>query len=197
MFKAGLVKNLLFLITSASQSQSSLKFYTSPSGLYTVATGDQFYLNCTAGGRYDDTSLHLPYSFTSNFPFFLSLPLPLSLSFFLSSLPHLFFALCRPSVCPSFLPWSLLIFRLSRSPSFLPSFLPSSVPPFLYSFPPPSVLPSFSLFLPTSLRSFLLFFIPSYLPSFVFSFVRSFVRSFVTSFLPSFLRSFLPFYLAS
>ncbi|KAJ7374973.1 Ncam2p [Desmophyllum pertusum] len=31
--------------------QSSPKFYTNPAGLYTLATGDRFYLNCTAGGR--------------------------------------------------------------------------------------------------------------------------------------------------
>lgn len=36
----------------ATQSPNSfLKFYTMPQGEYTVLTGDQFYLNCTAGGR--------------------------------------------------------------------------------------------------------------------------------------------------
>ena len=31
---------------------SPVRFYTKPQGVYTVLAGDQFYLNCTAGGRY-------------------------------------------------------------------------------------------------------------------------------------------------
>ncbi|XP_044174180.1 uncharacterized protein LOC114947269 isoform X5 [Acropora millepora] len=38
--------------TNATLSSSSpVRFYTKPQGIYTVLTGDQLYLNCTAGGR--------------------------------------------------------------------------------------------------------------------------------------------------
>ncbi|XP_068678794.1 uncharacterized protein [Montipora foliosa] len=38
--------------TSVTPSpNSSVRFYTKPQGVYTVLAGDQFYLNCTAGGR--------------------------------------------------------------------------------------------------------------------------------------------------
>lgn len=37
--------------TQSPSSLSPLKFYTFPQGEYTVLSGDQFYLNCTAGGR--------------------------------------------------------------------------------------------------------------------------------------------------
>ncbi|XP_044174181.1 adhesion G-protein coupled receptor G4-like [Acropora millepora] len=38
--------------TNATMSPSSpVRFYTKPQGVYTVLTGDQLYLNCTAGGR--------------------------------------------------------------------------------------------------------------------------------------------------
>lgn len=40
----------LFLFCLASHN-TNLKFYTTPAGSYTLATGDQFYLNCTVGGR--------------------------------------------------------------------------------------------------------------------------------------------------
>ncbi|XP_044174176.1 uncharacterized protein LOC114947269 isoform X3 [Acropora millepora] len=41
-----------FRIDSATMSPSSpVRFYTKPQGVYTVLTGDQLYLNCTAGGR--------------------------------------------------------------------------------------------------------------------------------------------------
>ncbi|XP_074636328.1 uncharacterized protein LOC141894547 isoform X1 [Acropora palmata] len=41
-----------FHINSASATMSSpVRFYTKPQGVYTVLTGDQLYLNCTAGGR--------------------------------------------------------------------------------------------------------------------------------------------------
>ena len=42
----------VFLATQDSSS-STPKFYTFPQGEYTLLSGDQFYLNCTAGGRYD------------------------------------------------------------------------------------------------------------------------------------------------
>ncbi|XP_058959688.2 uncharacterized protein [Pocillopora verrucosa] len=41
----------IFLHVKSSASQNTnLKFYTTPAGSYTLATGDQFYLNCTVGG---------------------------------------------------------------------------------------------------------------------------------------------------
>ena len=44
---------VVFPATQSPSSLSPLKFYTFPQGEYTVLSGDQFYLNCTAGGRYD------------------------------------------------------------------------------------------------------------------------------------------------
>ena len=112
-FRAGLVLNLPFMISLASQNQSSPIFFTRPSGVYTVATGDQFYLNCTAGGKYDTftylaTLRHL-------------------LRFIRSSLSSHLAPL--PCILPSFLPSFLLFFRpglRSFFPSFLPTFLHSS-----------------------------------------------------------------------
>ena len=40
-------------VATPSPQPSVLRFYTQPQGLYTLLTGDQFYLNCTAGGRWD------------------------------------------------------------------------------------------------------------------------------------------------
>ena len=45
--------SLFYLATQSPSFLSSLTFYTVPDGNYTMLTGDQFHLNCTAGGRYD------------------------------------------------------------------------------------------------------------------------------------------------
>ena len=85
--------------------------------------------------------------------------------------------------------WSFLPFFL---PSSLPSFLPSSLPSFLPSFLPslhPSFLPSY---LPSFLPSFLLSFLPSCLPSFLPSFLPSVRPSFLPSFLSSLRSCFIP-----
>lgn len=59
--------SLFYLATQSPSFSSSLTFYTVPDDNYTMLTGDQFYLNCTAGGRYGIHEEEKGVAFTSRY----------------------------------------------------------------------------------------------------------------------------------